>query len=148
MVPKLIWGFKTVAAIDFWTLEHFLSGMSIGMLVMSFHARFFSKHFNLEEKDIKTRYFDIVVVLLLAYVWEVIEHYLEVGLAGAVVEYWLQGVEYWINRLICDPLVTVAGYYLARNFSMLVTPARVLSFVWLLVHIFVFPHSMYLHELF
>jgi len=144
----MIWGFKTVAAIDIWTLEHFLSGLSVGMLVMTFHSRFFLKQFNMKKEEIKTSYFDIVAVLLLAYLWEVLEHYLEVGLAGQVVEYWLQGVEFWMNRLIFDPLVTIAGYYLARSYPVLVTPARLLSLLWLIVHIFVFPHSMYLHELF
>jgi len=144
----MIWGLKTVAAIDIWTLEHFLSGISLGMMVITFHSKIFLKQFNLKKEEINTGYFDILAVLLLAYIWEVIEHYLELGLAGVRVEHWLQGVEFWMNRLICDPLVTVAGYYLARSYPILVSPARVLSLIWLLVHVFVFPHSMYLHEIF
>jgi len=144
----MVWGFKTVAAIDIWTLEHFLSGISIGMLVMSINSKLFLKHFQINSDEIKTSHFDIVAVLLLAYIWEVFEHYLEVGLLGETVEFWLQGVEFWANRLIFDPLVTIFGYYLAKSYPILVNPARAVSLLWLIVHIFVFPHSMYLHEIF
>lgn len=144
----MIWGFKTVAALDIWTLEHFLSGVSIGMLVINLNSRLFFKHFEIKREDIKTSHFDIIAVLLLAYIWEVFEHYLEVGLLGNAIEFWLQGVEFWANRLIFDPLVTVLGYYLVKSYPILVNPARVLSLLWLIIHIFVFPHSMYLHEIF
>ncbi|MBC8374560.1 MAG: hypothetical protein H8E26_00870 [FCB group bacterium] len=144
----MIWGFKTVAAIDIWTVEHFLSGISIGMLVLSINSKLMLKHFNVSREKIRTSHFDIIAVLLLAYLWETLEHYLETGLAGAMVEYWLQGVEFWANRLIFDPLVTVVGYYLAKSYPILVNPARALSLLWLIVHIFVFPHSMYLHDFF
>ena len=86
-------------------------------------------------------------VLFLAYAWETFEHYLEVGLAGTAVEYWFQGVEFWPNRLIFDPLMLIIGYLIAKRYPKLVWPARVLSLAWLLIHIFIFPHSMYLHEL-
>lgn len=144
----MIWGLKTVAFVDIWTLEHFLSGISIGMLVMSSHSKYLYAQFKVDQKAFKTSYMDIVAVLLLAYMWEALEHYLEAGLVGETVAYWFQGVEFWGNRLICDPLVTVVGYYLAKQYTFLVLPARVVSFLWLLVHIFVFPHSMYLHEIF
>jgi len=83
----------------------------------------------------------------LAYFWETIEHYLETGLAGPAVEHWLQGVEMWGNRIITDPLMLVIGYLIAKKWNRLVLPARILSVVWLFVHIFIFPHSMYLHDL-
>jgi hypothetical protein len=41
----------------------------------------------------------------------------------------------------------VIGYIIAKRYPSLVMPARILSVVWLFVHVFVFPHSMYLHEL-
>ena len=70
------------------------------------------------------------------------------GLAGNLVEYWFQGVEFWANRFISDPLITVMRYYISKKYIFLVNPARILSLLWLLIHIFIFPHSMYLHELF
>ncbi|MEC9259119.1 MAG: hypothetical protein VX541_11515 [Candidatus Poribacteria bacterium] len=82
------------------------------------------------------------------YFWEAIEHYLETGLVGDVVSDWFQGVEFWANRLVADPLMMILGYYLAQRFPRLVNPARVCSIVWFFVHVFVFPHSMYLHVYF
>ena len=90
---------------------------------------------------------DFLGVLFLAYLWETLEHYLEEGLAGAAVEYWFQGVEFWPNRFVSDPLMLVLGYWIAVRRPHLVVWARVASVAWLVVHIFVFPHSMYLHEL-
>ncbi len=95
-----------------------------------------------------TRHFDIIGVLFLAYLWETIEHYLETGVAGKAVEYWFQGVEYWPNRIIFDPLALVIGYLIAKKYPGLVIPARICSLIWLSVHIFIFPHSMYLQEMF
>jgi hypothetical protein len=86
--------------------------------------------------------------LFLAFLWEAVEHYLEAGLLGGRVEYWFQGVEFWANRIIADPLVLVLGYLFAKKYPITVWPARVLSLVWLFVHIFVFSHSMYLQYLF
>ena len=106
--------------------------------------------FDIELKEFqeKIKHFDIVGVLFLAYLWEAIEHYLEIGLAGERVEYWFQGVEFWGNRLITDPGVMVIGYLIARRNPKLVIPARIASLVWMIVHIFILPHSMYLHEIF
>ena len=87
-------------------------------------------------------------MLLIAYIWETAEHYLETGLAGESVEYWFQGVEFWANRFISDPLITVFGYFISKNYPITVTPARIISLLWLLIHIFIFPHSMYLHDIF
>ena len=58
----------------------------------------------------------------LAYLWEALEHYLEAGLAGAAVTYWFQGVEYWPNRLLSDPLMLVIGYWIAGRYPRLVIP--------------------------
>ncbi len=80
--------------------------------------------------------------------WETLEHYLEVGLAGETVAYWLQGVEHWSNRLICDNAMVMLGWWIYNQKNRIVWFARVFSIVWLFFHIFIFPHSMYLHELF
>lgn len=152
-----LWGVKTVAIFDVWSFEHILSGLSVGDTVKR-HTR---KHLNNIFKDLGAKKdskhhhkhksiirLDLIGVLFLAYIWEAIEHYLESGVAGNTVAYWFQGVEFWPNRLISDPLMLVLGYYIAKKYPVLVWPARGLSLIWLLVHIFVFPHSMYLHQLF
>ena len=144
----MIWGLKTVSIFDVWAFEHLLSGISIGALAVRCNMKIFKNKLDLDSRDIKTRYFDLIFVLLAAYSWETVEHYMESGLMGDVVAYWFQGVEFWANRILSDPLITVVGYYIAIKNPSLVKPARIVSLIWLLVHVFIFPHSMYLHEIF
>jgi hypothetical protein len=86
--------------------------------------------------------------MFFAFLWEALEHYLEVGLLGHDVSHWFQGVEYWANRLIADPLLMLIGYYIVQHYTSIARPARVFSAIWLFFHFFIFPHSMYLHEVF
>ena len=144
----MIWGLKTIAIFDVWTFEHFLSGISIGALAAACNNKIFKNKLDINGRDIKTRYFDLILVLLAAYSWETVEHYLESGLMGDIIAYWFQGVEFWANRILSDPLITVIGYFIAIKNPKLVNPARIVSLIWLIVHIFIFPHSMYLHEIF
>jgi len=150
---EIIWGVKTQAIFDVWTFEHFFSGVSIGTGVILHN----NKHigglidalkegiFHKKKIDWLKYKYDFFLLLFLAYLWETFEHYLETGLAGETVEFWFQGVEYWPNRLIADPLMLILGYMLVKKYPQCVGPARVFSVVWLVVHIFIFPHSMYLH---
>lgn len=143
---ELLWGHKSSALFDVWSVEHILAGLSIGSLVIKGTARLAWRN-NFPEDFALRRRFDVVMVLMIAFLWETVEHYLELGLLGSLVTDWFAGVEYWGNRIITDPLMVLAGYVLVRNRPGLVWPARVLSALWLLVHVFVFPHSMYLHEI-
>jgi hypothetical protein len=151
-----LWGLKENAIFDVWTIEHFLSGVSIGTAVMIHQKKNLGKIFEkvigkfFHAKKIKwmnIRY-EIYILLMLAFVWETIEHYLETGLLGETIKYWFYGVEFWPNRLISDPLMLILGYMVAKKFPTMVWPARILSIVWIIFHVFVFPHSMYLHEFF
>ena len=153
---EILFGLKTVAVFDAWTFEHILSGLSVGSAVLLYNNKHISDLLSAVKHELihphklsrfKYRY-DLILILALGYLWETLEHYLEVGLAGAGVEYWFQGVEFWPNRLLSDPLMLVLGYMIAKKYPVLVNPARILSVAWLVVHIFVFPHSMYLHEIF
>lgn len=141
-----LWGLKTVAFFDAWSIEHVLSGISIGRIVKTQNTKKLEGIIKNENAS-GFLYFDMLGVLFLAYLWETIEHYLETGLLGITVEFWFQGVEMWGNRIITDPLLLVLGYYIVRNKPKWVIPARCLTALWLLIHIFVFPHSMYLHEI-
>jgi len=144
-VLDALWGLKTVAMFDVWSFEHILSGVSVGSLIKNDNIR------RLQGVSLPDRLrlrIDLIAVLFVAYLWETVEHYLETGLAGEKVEFWFQGVEAWTNRIISDPLLLVVGYFIAARYPSLVIPARILSVVWLVVHIFIFPHSMYLHTLF
>lgn len=143
-----IWGLKTEAMMDVWTIEHVLSWISVWFLIMSSNYKIFEKKIGFDSEKINTRYFDLMWVLFVAFAWETLEHYLEVWIAWDVVKNWFAWVEYWPNRIIFDPLMLVFWYFLARTYTKIVAPARFLSFVWLIVHIFIFPDSMYLHKIF
>ncbi|MBI4143394.1 hypothetical protein HY487_00755 [Candidatus Woesearchaeota archaeon] len=138
-----LFGFKTVAFFDIWTIEHILSGISVGYAVKKQNRKGDEK--NHSYKSLVR--LDLAIILFLGYLWESLEHYLEDGIAGPSVQYWFQGVEAWPNRIISDPLMLVLGYYIAFKKPVLVIPARVLSVAWLFFHIFIFPNSMYLHYL-
>jgi hypothetical protein len=151
----ILWGLKTHAFFDVWSIEHILSGFSVGWAAYEYNRGKFSELLNgietriAEQKirQIQGKY-DVIVVLFFAYIWETLEHYLEAGLAGAAVQYWFQGVEFWGNRLITDPVMMILGYTIAKSYPRTVWPARLLSLIWLVAHIFIFPHSMYLQQLF
>ncbi len=152
---EIIWGLKTTALFDVWTFEHILSGISCGSAVMIANKKSIGTVIhNVCDSVIPQKRkaqiwhkHDLIFVLCIAYVWETIEHYLETGLAGDAVAFWFQGVEMWGNRIITDPLMLVFGYWIAKKWNRLILPARILSIAWLFIHVFVFPHSMYLHEL-
>jgi len=133
-----IWGWKTVALMDVWSFEHFLSGVTAGVVGM----------YVLRKKPHQPFKF-IGFVLGGAYLWELIEYNLEIGHSGIeAVTYWFQGVEYWANRLITDPAMALLGSWVALKYQSVRLPARFASLLWLGVHVFIFPHCMYLHTLF
>jgi hypothetical protein len=138
----VIWGHKELAAFDIWSIAHFLSGISFGVLLCT---RMSSAVVNLPKRDLYRYHF--YRLLFFTYLWEVVEHYLEVGLLGDKVAYWFHGVEYWSNRIITDPILVVLGYVIVYRFPKIGWPARILSIVFLFFHVVIFPHSMYLHVL-
>ncbi len=133
-----IWGDKTIALLDVWSFEHFISGITIGGLVLYFTRN----------KSLSVWHF-FGIVLTLAYLWEFFEYQLEVGRSGIErVTYWFQGVEHWANRLGSDPFFVLIGALLGRRHVFTQIPARFVSLIWMGTHVFVFPHCMYLHTLF
>ncbi|MBO6281232.1 MAG: hypothetical protein J6N49_01735 [Alphaproteobacteria bacterium] len=141
----MIWGLKTEAAFDVWSVEHLVMGVSVGWFSMYLANKIIGDE-KISDK-LKLR-ISFIITLLVAYMWETLEHYLEVGLAGHAVEYWLQGVEHWSNRLIFDNLMVMSGWWIYQQQNKMVWFARVFSVIWLFVHIVIFPHSMYLHQFF
>ena len=130
-----------------WSIEHILSGVSIGTVVKKHHERLFERLLG-KNHGYHSWHFNVTGVLCLGFAWEVLEHYLETGIAGHAVEYWFQGVEFWPNRLVADPLMLVLGYIIAKRYPWFIFPARIASLLWLCIHVFLFPHSMYLQNFF
>ena len=139
------WGVKTEALFDVWSVEHFITGICTGWLAARVQGKLQVDTTNNIRLDYYIKY---SFVLLMAAMWEVMEHYLETGLAGAKVAYWFQGVEHPLNRMLTDPLLLMLGAaFYFRNKGVYLY-ARVFSVLWLLVHIFIFPHSMYMQHYF
>ena len=136
---------KTESTFDVWSVEHIIMGISVAWLAQIIVNKIVGQEQVSETLKKRISFF---ITLMIAYMWETLEHYLETGLAGQAVEYWLQGVEHWSNRLISDNLMVLTGWYIYQQQNKMLAFARVFSAIWLIVHIFVFPHSMYLHELF
>lgn len=141
----MIWGLKTEAAFDVWSIEHLVMGVSVACFSMWVVRKLVGDEKISDSLRLKISF---IFTLLVAYMWETLEHYLEVGLAGHAVEYWLQGVEHWSNRLFCDNMMVISGWWIYQQKNRLIWFARVFSIIWLFVHIVIFPHSMYLHSLF
>lgn len=142
---SILWGYKTQALFDVWSIEHILSGVSVGHIVRKHHRKLFDRLLGRDHK-VESWHLNLIGVLCLGFAWECIEHYLETGLAGGAVEYWFQGVEMWGNRIVTDPLMLVLGYIIAKRYPIAIWPARVASVAWLFTHVFLFPHSMYLQH--
>lgn len=136
----LLWGYKDVAMFDIWSIEHFVTGMNLFFLSLSWHRLF--------KKPAESRHWFSIFgwVVAACYGWETLEHYLETGLWGGLVAYWFQGVEHWTNRLIADPLLILLGAWMGYRYRALNYPSKIFSVGWILIHVFVFPHSMYLQH--
>lgn len=140
-----IWGLKTEATFDVWSIEHIIMGISIACFTAWLTQKIIGQE-NVSET--LQRRLSLILTLLIAYMWETLEHYLETGLAGQAVAYWLQGVEHWSNRLICDNLMVLLGWWIYNQKKPIIWFARTFSLIWLFVHILIFPHGMYIHEFF
>lgn len=143
------WGEKTTSLLDVWTVEHFISGIALMGVVYYLCHRFLPEIFKSEHVPKKKKDFLLCLILLaIALYWESFEFYMEAGYSPYHdVTYWFHGVEHWSNRLVSDPLITVMGGYVGLRYIRWTLAARLVSCSWLALHIFVFPHSMYLHEI-
>lgn len=142
----MFWGHKTLAWFDVWSIEHFISGITIYGFVSLVVQRtnIGTKIFGYNNINNSLK---LLILLAIAYIWEVTEHYLENGTSGIdAITYWFQGVEFWGNRLITDPLLMILGALLVIRYKLFIWPARIFSALWLFFHIVIFPHSMYLHS--
>ena len=146
-----IWGNKTESLFDLWSLEHFISGLTIGTILCYIMLRYFSTQ--VQKDKVKQNphflFHYFTIILLIAYMWEVLEFYMEAGFTGnQKITYWFQGVEYWLNRFVTDPMMVALGAWLALKVdSKAITwSSRAFSPIWLGLHIMLFPHCMYLQN--
>lgn len=79
------------------------------------------------------------------YLWEYIELQLELGKSYDAITYWMGGVEHSFNRWIFDPLLAFLGaaLYLTMQPKLItVLSWKIISLIFLAVHILILPHSM------
>jgi hypothetical protein len=139
----LIFGGKTLALFDLWSLEHFFTGCNSALLVGYFVKKYFK-----QVNDEKTLFrIQLLTLLALELYWECLEYYLEDGASYDIVTYWFQGVEYIGNRLLSDPIVTVLGLVAIRKFPKIKYVAIPFSLIWLYVHLFVFDNCMAVQDM-
>ena len=144
---EFIWGLKTAAIFDVWTFEHLSAGLSIGSIVKKKTKEELQNVNSKVNENYKTAIkFSVVAILFIAYIWEAVEHYIEQGLIGEWWKYWFQGVEFWPNRLITDPLMLVTGYFIVLKYPWMKWPARCFSAVWIFTNLFLVPHSMTIQQ--
>jgi hypothetical protein len=145
----MIWGHKTQALFDIWTFQHLLTGIFLSLVIhhiiiwktKSPNIRVNKIFYNVFQK------FDILTVLFFAYSWELLEYYFELGLFGSRIAYWFAGSEFWVNRFLFDPFIVLGGYILGKKYKNITIPATTLCVIWIIVSVFFFPHSMWLHEI-
>ncbi len=138
----IIFGDKTLALLDLWSLEHFFTGCNSALLV----GYFVKKYFKIDDQ--KTIYrVSLLTMLALELYWECLEYYLEDGASYDRVTYWFQGVEYIGNRLITDPIITVLGLVAIIKFPRLKYISLPFSIIWLYIHLFIFDNCMGLQNL-
>jgi len=142
-----LWGYKTEAMFDLWSFEHFANGIGIAALA----ALVTGKIIKDEIDPVSRKTINFIMMLTLSLLWECVEHYIEAGILpgaiGARVTFWFQGIEHWSNRLIGDTLMVMLGWYVYTKKKNLALPAKIFSLIWMAIHIFAFPDSMYLQRL-
>jgi hypothetical protein len=155
-----LFGNKEVSLFDIWSIEHFVAGVTLGSLLLIVMPKYFCNDLVPSEpggrKDTPystSRLFlfnYFIIILLLSYIWEVLEFYMEAGYTyNEKITYWFQGTEYWLNRAVSDPLMVALGAWAAIKCTSraFFWGMRSFSAVWVGVHVFVFPHCMHLQDM-
>ncbi len=125
----LLFGDRSDAMFDLWSLQHFAAGILIGSFL-----------YRIPNVANDTRRF-IALTLVTALSWEAVELAMEGGAVGLAVTAWKHGYEHSANRLIGDPLLVLFGTLLARKHTSAWKWALILAGLWLIVNVSS-PNSM------
>ena len=122
----MLFGDKTSAVFDIWSIEHLINGIILTFIL---------------NKIFLDRKYTFVFLLLISCFWECLEHYLEEGLCGSKIQNWFAGTEYWGNRLFGDNLMVILAYFIYNRYPKSIYFSFILSAFFLLLHLFC-PSSM------
>jgi hypothetical protein len=117
-----LWGHKTTALFDLWTLQHIATGIVIAYILTKI------KYFSLSP---------VWTILLLSLFWESLELILELGhLRGLDGVVYQTGVEFWLNRSLTDPLAMIFGARMFRLNPKVFGYSVGFMVIWLLVNLY------------
>lgn len=115
----VLWGHKTVALFDLWTLQHIATGAIIAHVLT------------------RTNYASqstLWTIIMLSLFWESLELILELGHLQGLREIgiWTGGVEFWVNRVFIDPLAMIFGAAMYKYNKKIFSYSFIFTIVWLL----------------
>jgi len=120
-----LFGHKSTAIFDLWSIQYFLSGIILtGLIYLPANEPTFID---------KVNYF--LLICWLAYFWEFIELFMEAGYFGRQNAAWKDGFEHWSNRFIGDPLTAILGMLVYLNFHWTIWPALILNLTWFILNL-------------
>ena len=68
-MTNALWGLKTTAIFDAWSIEYILCGCSVWKIVLETNRRISNKYFGLNLGDVQKNYVNLISILFLAF-WE------------------------------------------------------------------------------
>lgn len=131
---------------DIWSIQHFFFWVFIWAFVSFYNRKHVNKllkvlnHPEVAVENISRKnifYFDLIAILLIAFVWESFEHYMDIWYWWEYIQSFVQH-ETFSNRFLWDPSVLVLWYFLSVKYKYLKYFALAFTAIFLFIHIFVF----------
>lgn len=136
---------EIVKMYDIWSIQHFFFWVFIWAIVSFYNKKHVNKllkvlnHPEVAVENITRQnifYFDLLAILLIAYVWETFEHYIDVWYWWLAVQSLVQH-ETFSNRFLWDPSVLVLWYFLSVRYKYLKYFALWFTWIFLFFHLFI-----------
>ena len=118
-----LFGHKTHALFDLWSLQHFATGCLLGWGIQTIMV---SRNEPLDTMTL-TAWTSLIMISV---VWEIVEWSGEIDSLGSRIAVWKDGLEYWANRCITDVGLVLSGGLLVRRFPTLLLPALLFTLIW------------------
>lgn len=131
----LLFGERSNAIFDLWSLQHCMSGVILGALITT-----------IKPSLKKRRIVFFAYILTVAYLWELLELTMELGWFGHSIASWKGGFEHWGNRLMGDPVMVLIGGFISLKLTKVWRWISIPAILWAIVNVAA-PHSMYIQRL-
>lgn len=141
--PWRLFGERTYAAIDAWTLQHFLTGVVCGRPFMRVLEWWNDDFANELKHDISQL---VAFILIFAFGWEGLEVLMDNGTFGADIAVWKVGFEHMTNRFITDPAMVLGGAILSLRYRWAWVIAAGPCAIWNVLNYGFLDNSMVAHN--